>query len=997
MFARYPFRPACGAGRNRIAVGLLFALGWLPTAGAGSAAAAAVYYQAGQPIALRQDEHHFLVEVDPMAINAPQLKANLAAEGFFEVSPILFACNQKRAVYSVTVRTTDVHTLNILRTIPGVRAARRLFQSPGGTSPFVQTNEFVFKARPGVTEAQVRELAQRQGCEVVRTMGIGVKMYVLRLADETRTDAVDTSAATLASGLAEFAHPDFYVEKTVHQIDDPFFPYQWHLQNRGQTGGKPGADVKAVEAWSTTLGENAIVAILDDAVDWKHPDLVDNVVARYNFVNDTDDPSPFRPDLSNTITCVEGCTSTDLLQTLWCNLCDLYPYATNCQNRHGTATAGLAVARANNIGVRGVAPLAGLVAEAMLDASIVAMADAFYFAEANGAQVVSNSWGFTIPQLMPDVIRTAIEDISTNGRGGRGVLVMFSAGNGATRIDKDNSLATLPEVMAIGATLKDDRLTCYSSYGPQQSIVAPGGGFGTGIDYTSESCYQPDITTTDVTSVPILPPCNLNAMLSDPTLYYSCQFYTIVYPPPPAPPLFTIDYPVWPYCPYTPLDLHGYNPPDPASYPAPVAKDFDDPYYHNGFNGTSAACPIAAGCAALVFSVDPMLTAAQVRNILEHTADKIRPDGAGYDPVTGHNDMYGFGRVNAARAVQAAVAGRIWPSPVTGIRDNSVADQVHYAWTNPPEDVETVLIVRSVGPLNFAPVDGQTYAVGQQVAANTVVVANDLIQSYTDNAAPNGDLNYGIFVKNSNNFYSWGKRVNVQSKSVPNAPLASATASPAAGPAPLTVLFSGGAIDPQERQIVSYAWDFGDGTSGAGASIEHTYTRVGEYLAKLTVTNSAGLPAVATVLVTVNPAGSGPTPTFSVTLTANPRGGSPPLTVAFKATTSPATTLVDHYAWDYGDGATETTLTSSTSHTYQTAGSFTAKVTVTDFLGASTTAATSVVVGGASGSQAARETPEATGSLPLTCGAGAAPMMAAAMLMLVGAKGFGRRSRKTRP
>ena len=882
--------------------------------------------------------------------------------------------------------------------IPGVRAARRLFLAPESDSPLVQTNELVLKAKPGVTEAQIRDLAQRQGCEVVRTMGIGVKMYVLRLTNETRADALDTAAATMASGLAEFAHPDLYVEKRVHQIDDPFFPNQWHLQNRGQNGGKPGADVKAVEAWNSTLGEGAIVAILDDAVDWKHPDLVDNVVARYNFVNDTDDPSPFRPDLSSTIVCVEGCTNTDLTQTLWCNQCDLYPYASSCQNRHGTATAGLAVARANNIGVRGVAPMAGLVAEAMLDASIVAMADAFYFAEANGAQVVSNSWGFTIPQLLPDVIRTAIEDISANGRGGRGVLVLFSSGNGATRIEKDNSLATLPEVMAIGATLKDDRLTCYSSYGPQQSVVAPGGGYGTGLDFTSESCYQPDITTTDVTSIPIEPPCNLNAMISDPDLAYACSSYTIAYPPPPAPPLFVIQYPVWSYCPYTPLDLHGYNPPDPPYLPAPIAQDYDDPYYHNGFNGTSAACPIAAGCAALVFSVDPSLTASQVRNILEHTADKIRVEGAGYDPVTGHNDMYGYGRVNAARAVQAAAAGRTWPSPVTGIRDNSIADQVHYTWTNPPADVEAVLIVRSVGPLNFAPVDGQTYAVGQQVAANTVVVANDLITSYTDSAAPSGDLNYGIFVKNASNFYSWGKRVNVQAKSVPNAPLASATASPSAGPAPLTVLFSGGAIDPQERQIVSYAWEFGDGATGTGASIEHTYARAGEYLAKLTVTNSIGLPAVATVLVTVEPPGSGPTPTFSVTLTANPRGGSPPLTVAFKATASPVTTLVDHYTWDFGDGAVETTLTGSTSHTYQTSGNFTAKVTVTDFLKASTTAATSIVVGGASGSQATRETPEAASPAPpLTCGAGAAPMMATAMLMLIGIRGFGRRQRNARP
>jgi len=71
----------------------------------------------------------------------------------------------------------------------------------------------------------------------------------------------------------------------------------------------------------------------------------------------------------------------------------------------------------------------------------------------------------------------------------------------------------------------------------------------------------------------------------------------------------------------------------------------------SGFGGTSSACPLAAGVAALVLSVDPWLTYPQVRELLRGTADKI-----GNEPyVGGFNDFFGYGRVNAANAVAAAV------------------------------------------------------------------------------------------------------------------------------------------------------------------------------------------------------------------------------------------------------------------------------------------------------------------------------------------------------
>ena len=72
--------------------------------------------------------------------------------------------------------------------------------------------------------------------------------------------------------------------------------------------------------------------------------------------------------------------------------------------------------------------------------------------------------------------------------------------------------------------------------------------------------------------------------------------------------------------------------------------------YTSKFGGTSSATPLAAGIAGLILSVNPNLTAQQVRDVLKDTADKI---GSGYDG-SGHSPEYGYGRVNALRAVQRA-------------------------------------------------------------------------------------------------------------------------------------------------------------------------------------------------------------------------------------------------------------------------------------------------------------------------------------------------------
>ena len=81
-------------------------------------------------------------------------------------------------------------------------------------------------------------------------------------------------------------------------------------------------------------------------------------------------------------------------------------------------------------------------------------------------------------------------------------------------------------------------------------------------------------------------------------------------------------------------------------------------------------------------------------------------------------------------------------------------------------------------------------------------------------------------------------------------PVANISANPVTGTAPLLVNFSG-INSIGNGNITSYQWDFGDASSATGASVFHTYNKVGTYTAKLTVTNQFQLTSGTTQLITV--------------------------------------------------------------------------------------------------------------------------------------------------
>ncbi|MGB1252385.1 MAG: PKD domain-containing protein [Candidatus Promineifilaceae bacterium] len=88
-------------------------------------------------------------------------------------------------------------------------------------------------------------------------------------------------------------------------------------------------------------------------------------------------------------------------------------------------------------------------------------------------------------------------------------------------------------------------------------------------------------------------------------------------------------------------------------------------------------------------------------------------------------------------------------------------------------------------------------------------------------------------------------------------PVAVVSADPTIGDAPLAVNFNGAGSSDADGPIVSYVWNFGDGTSGSGAAVSHSYASAGSYVATLTVTDEDGRDDSAEITILVTTPGGG--------------------------------------------------------------------------------------------------------------------------------------------
>ena len=118
----------------------------------------------------------------------------------------------------------------------------------------------------------------------------------------------------------------------------------------------------------------------------------------------------------------------------------------------------------------------------------------------------------------------------------------------------------------------------------------------------------------------------------------------------------------------------------------PAYSDYPNKDYTGRFNGTSAACPHVAGVAALILSVRPDLTQAQVRNAIETTCNKSLPGWSVTQtrPNGTWNNQLGYGLVNAYAAVDAVMPTITGSSTVCTSSNYTLNHNVSATWSVTP-------------------------------------------------------------------------------------------------------------------------------------------------------------------------------------------------------------------------------------------------------------------------------------------------------------------------
>ena len=282
-------------------------------------------------------------------------------------------------------------------------------------------------------------------------------------------------------------------------FNDEMLPLQWHYNNKGQqslfVGAKEGEDIGAYGAWQYTTGNpQIIVAVVDEGVDYTHPDLKDNM-----WVNQAeaagaegvdDDGNGYVDDIYG-LNAVKGNGNISWTEPAWDSK-GRYDGDTG----HGTHVAGtIAAVNNNGIGVAGVAGGDGSgngvrimsiqIFDGSADSGIDKNAKGIEYAADNGACILQNSWGYgsqdgpksdnAYSQGYMGAELTAMKyfQSQSNCSAMKGNVVIFAAGNDAQ--PSANYPGAYNEFISVTAYAPDGMPTTYTCYDKGCNVAAPGG------------------------------------------------------------------------------------------------------------------------------------------------------------------------------------------------------------------------------------------------------------------------------------------------------------------------------------------------------------------------------------------------------------------------------------------------------------------------------------------------------------------------------------------
>lgn len=264
-----------------------------------------------------------------------------------------------------------------------------------------------------------------------------------------------------------FAEPDYLLDVSNTYPNDPDFGQLWGLNNTGQFGGTPDADINAPEAWDITTGSSDIViAVIDTGVDYTHPDLIANM-----WVNPGEIPGDGLDNDGNGY--IDDIYGIDTVNG------DSDPMD---DRDHGTHVAGtIAASGDNGIGVTGINWQArvmalkfipetggGSVAGAIEAIDYMTMMKSDY-----GVNIVASNNSYGALGAYSDSLLLAIQRSIAAG-----IVYVAAAGNDGADTDVIPFYPAnfdLDGIISVGATTNQDTRASFSNYGATSvDVSAPG-------------------------------------------------------------------------------------------------------------------------------------------------------------------------------------------------------------------------------------------------------------------------------------------------------------------------------------------------------------------------------------------------------------------------------------------------------------------------------------------------------------------------------------------